>query len=318
LNNSELRASIKGHEMKSASTALFCFILASPVFGQTMERFPAASSDAAWKLLPRESLPVWARILVQPLPNTTGAMLQLDYVHRAKNPIGEVLAGKLRWIAADEIKCEYAKAYAEADLRRAGFKDMKQLIDPPTEADRAVLTFGRKLTRAAHEVTDEEVAGLIKKFGPEHVVGMVHTLACANFQNRIYLALKVTVEPEGPLAPIDYRFDSTKTIEAQPRPTWGAPTKGGQFPAKLEWSKKSIADLENALTNQKDRKARIPLPDAKAQGKVIWTNVSMGYQPLLAKSWSACRRAFQQESNLDRVFANSMFWVITRSNECFY
>jgi hypothetical protein len=304
--------------MRPESAALLCFMLASPVFGQPSERFPAASGDAAWKLLPRETLPVWARILVQPLPRTTGAMLELDYVHRAKNPIGGVLAGKLRWVAADEIKCEYAKVYAEADLRRAGFKDMKQLIDPSSEADRAALAFARKLTRAAHEVTDDEVAELLKLFGPEQVVGMVHTLACANFQNRIYLALKVKVEAEGPLAPIDFRLDSAKMIEAQPRPAWGAPTKDGQFPAKPDWSKKSISDLEKALSNQMDRKARIPLPDAKAQGKVIWTNVSMRYQPLLTKTWSACRRAFQQESNLDRVFANSMFWVITRSNECFY
>jgi hypothetical protein len=304
--------------MRFASTALFCFVLASPLFGQPSERFPAASSDAAWKLLPRESLPVWARILVQPLPSTTGAMLELDYVHRAKNPIGVVLAAKLRWIAADEIKCEYAKVYAEADLRRAGFKDMKQLIDPPSDTDRALLTFARKLTRAAHQVTDEEVAELLKLFGPEQVVGMVHTLACANFQNRIYLTLKVKVEADGPLAPLDFRLDPANTVEAPPRPAWGAQTKDGPFPAKLDWSKKSIADLEKALSNQMDRKARIPLPDAKEKGKVIWTNVSMGYQPLLTKSWSACRRAFQQESKLDRVFANSMFWVITRSNECFY
>jgi hypothetical protein len=29
-------------------------------------------------------------------------------------------------------------------------------------------------------------------------------------------------------------------------------------------------------------------------------------------------QAFREESNLDRVFANTYFWVITRSNECFY
>ncbi len=44
----------------------------------------------------------------------------------------------------------------------------------------------------------------------------------------------------------------------------------------------------------------------------------MGYQPVLTKTWFDCMSLFHQESRLDRVFANSYFWVITRSNECFY
>ena len=28
--------------------------------------------------------------------------------------------------------------------------------------------------------------------------------------------------------------------------------------------------------------------------------------------------AFQQEAKFDRVFSNSFFWVVTRSNDCFY
>src|SRR5262245_57062746 len=88
-------------------------------------RFPALGNDDAWKRLPREqpTLPVWARTLIGPLPRTTAAMLELDHLHRTKNPLGQVLAGKLRWATADAMGCLYGRRYAEADLRRAGLQD---------------------------------------------------------------------------------------------------------------------------------------------------------------------------------------------------
>src|SRR3954464_6018552 len=88
-------------------------------------RFPARDGDAAWALLPRENppLPAWARVLVRPLPRTTVAMLELDRLHRAENPLGPATAAKLRWVVADALMCEYAKATAAADLRQAGASD---------------------------------------------------------------------------------------------------------------------------------------------------------------------------------------------------
>jgi alkylhydroperoxidase family enzyme len=307
----------------------------------TPPRFPAVDNDEAWKLLPRENppLPAWARVLVQPLPRTTGAMLELDHVHRASNPLGPILAGKLRWAAADAVGCDYAKRYAEADLRRAGLKDadLKQLAGDHrdlSEADRCALDFARKLTRAAYTVTDDEVAELLKRFGPEKVVGMVHTIAYANFQNRLFLALGIEVEPGGPLPPLDLQLhpEERTKIATPPRPPWEdlqkATTPAGAI-VRPDWGERTLADLEKALDQQKKRKARVPLPDpsrlaklppeVKEQAsKVVWSNVSMGYQPLLTKAWFDCMRTFQKESNLDRVFANSVFWVITRSTECFY
>src|SRR5205814_1442388 len=142
-----------------------------------------ASNDEAWNLLPRQNppLPAWARVLVRALPRTTGAMLELDYVHRAKNPLGAVFAGKLRWAAADAIGCAYARRYAESDLRRVGVsqEDVKKLagdLADLAESDRAAVAFARKLTRATHSVTDAEMEELLKHFGPEKVVAIVHTL----------------------------------------------------------------------------------------------------------------------------------------------
>ncbi|MBI3412429.1 MAG: hypothetical protein HY040_29270 [Planctomycetes bacterium] len=304
-------------------------------------RFPAADNNEVWRHIHRQDppLPAWARTLIKPLPRTTGAMLELDYVHRGKNPIGPVLAGKLRWAAADAIGCAYARRYAEADLRRAGLGDpeTKKLTGDPrelSEADRAAMNFARKMTKEAYAVTDAEVEDLLKHFGPEIVVGMVHTLAYANFQNRIFLALGVEVEPGGPLPPLDVRLDSQMQakIVTPPRPSWDEALKNRNAPDAGKspvWSERSSADLAKAVEAQKIRKPRVPMPEesrlaklppeAKGQASlIVWSRVSMGYQPMLTKAWFDCMRTFQQESKLDRVFANSMFWVITRSNECFY
>jgi alkylhydroperoxidase family enzyme len=307
----------------------------------TPPRFPAVSSADAWKKLrgADPALPAWARVLVRPLPKTTAAMLHLDHLHRAKNPLGPVLAGKLHWAAADAIGCAYGKRYAEADLRRAGLTDddFKKLDGDPArlpEADRLALAFARKLTKAAWSVSDEEMAALLKQFGPDRLVAMVHTLAWANFQNRILLALHVEVEPDGPLPPLDPALDaaSLAKIAAPARPPWKE-ARAVAVPAELlarpDWREQSDDERAAALERQKGRKARIPLPDpkrladlppaAKAQAaRVSWSNVSMGYQPLLTLTWFDTLRAFYLEAMPDRVFTNSMFWVITRSNECFY
>src|SRR5215204_3150764 len=124
---------------------------AGPVFAAApppAQRFDQLSNREAWRMLPRKEppLPAWARVLAGSLPTTTAHMLALDHLHRAKNPLGPELRGKLRWVVADTNRCDYARRYAEADLRRAGVKpeaikalagDWKDLPD----AERAVLAF---------------------------------------------------------------------------------------------------------------------------------------------------------------------------------
>jgi alkylhydroperoxidase family enzyme len=300
--------------------------------------FPPLPNEEAWRRLPRERLPLpaWARALAGSLPRTTTAMLELDHLHRAKSPLGPLLCGKLRWVAADANGCDYAKRYAEADLRRAGLGEdaLKALADAASwrQGDRAVLAFARKLTLAASTVTDEEVADLIKQHGPARVVAIVHTLAYANFQDRILLALGVEVEPGGPLVPLDVRLDrqARQTSALTPRWPWqGLPgRKAPQVKDRMDWPGQRFSDLQSALDRQKARKGRISPPDLTGRAlpadtkartsRIVWSAVSMGYQPELTKAWFDCMGTFQQEAKLDRVFANTLFWVITRSNECFY
>ena len=303
-------------------------------------RFPALNNEDAWKTLPRENppLPVWARSLAGSLPKTTAAMLELDYLHRAKNPLGAAVYGKLRWVAADTLGCAYSKSRAEADLKRAGLSDadLKALAADRKafpESERLALEFARKMSRAAYEVTDEEMAALLKQFGPEKVVAIVHTLAHANFQDRIFLALGIETEARGHLPPFDFRTDSEKKdrIVTPARPVWKdtLATTATVPNAQPNWLDHRYDDLQRALGQQKARQPRIPLPAPDALAKlpaetrertmrIVWSHVSMGYQPLLTRAWFDCMSTFQKEADFDKVFSNTFFWVVTRSNDCFY
>lgn len=304
-------------------------------------RLPILPTVDAWKALPRETppLPVWAKTLAGPLPRTTGFMLELDAVHRAKNPLGPALAATLRWACADAIGCDYARAYAAADLRRAGLA--QPAIDAATRGwkglpddDRTAVAFARKLTTAGHAITDAEFADLLGRYGPAKTVAVVHTVAHANFQNRIFLALGATVEPGGPVPPFDVKLDADARAKlvAPPRPPWAEVTKAvtdPTGPTRPAWDAKSHSELETLLASQKARKGRIPVPDPSAldflpadvkarSSRIVWSTVSLGYQPLLTKAWFDTMGVFQEEAKFDRVFSNSFFWVVTRSNDCFY
>jgi hypothetical protein len=284
-------------------------------------------------------LPAWALALAGPLPRTTAAMLELDHLHRADSPLGPALSGKVRWAAADALGWDYGRRYAEADLRRAGLgdADLRALAGDPDampERDRLAIAFARKLTRAAHAVTDAEAAGLLEHFGPERTVGIVHTVAYANFLGRVCLALGVSVEPGGPLPPLDLRPDRERLaqVPTPTRPPWERLRDAPGEPAgaaRPDWRPRGFDELGAALEQQKARAARVPMPDParlvalppevrEQASRVAWSRVSYGYQPRLTTAWFACLRAFQQEARLDPVFANSAFWVVTRTSDCFY
>ena len=175
--------------------------------------FPLLDNDEAWRRLPVEhdgpapTLPSWARALAHSLPGTAAAMLDLDSKHRARSPIDPALRGMIRLVAADVNRSPYGLAYAEADLRRAGIGDevIRALnsgdLSALPDAERAALTFARKMTASADTVSDAEVARLLADFGERKVVAMVLLLAYANFQDRLLLALDLPVEPGGPLPP---------------------------------------------------------------------------------------------------------------------
>ena len=99
-----------------------------------------------------------------------------------------------------------------------------------------------------------------------------------------------------------------------------------------EWVELGFEALQTSLSSQRATGGRIRVPsydeylkklpaDApppKAPVRIRWSLVCMGYQPRLASAWSACTRAFGEEAKQDRVFEESLFWVVTRTIHCFY
>jgi alkylhydroperoxidase family enzyme len=308
-------------------------------------RLPVLSNEAAWKHLPAaeegagQPLPSWARALAAALPRTAAAMLELDYLHREKSPLGARLRGEMRWVAAHANRCAYGEAYALADLRRAGLDEaaLRALTGdqaglPADEA--AALAFARKLTVAADTVTDAEVGRLVKAYGTKQVVAMVLLASYANFQDRLVLSLGLPVEVGGPLPPPHVRFVKEGKGAKPEVPVRLLRSERGDAPAtrqgeEVAWSSADFEQLQKAMAEQKARPPRIPVPTWEEVKKrlakpperpvrIRWSLVCLGYQPELAQGWSACTRAFAEEAKQDRVFEESLFWVVTRTLNCFY
>jgi AhpD family alkylhydroperoxidase len=295
---------------------------------------PLASQQEGWQALPAAEpdksarLPLWALATAKALPRTTAAVLELEYLHRVKSPLDPVLRGQIRLAVAHANRCSYTEAQARADLRRAGLSD--DAIRSLAESDQLPLApaLARKLTLAAWSVTDAEVAAVAKDLGDKQLVAVVQLTAFGNFQDRLILALGVTSEPDSPLPPVEYRF--TKDMKAQPRPEM--PTELAKRPVvhDTEWTRFSFSDLKKGLQQQKERPPRVPVPSwedikkslppeaQKRELRIKWSLVCQGYQPELAQGWGACTRAFRTEAELDRVFEESLFWVVTRTLQCFY
>ncbi len=110
----------------------------------------------------------------------------------------------------------------------------------------------------------------------------------------------------------------------------GDPGHAGALAAP-EWPSLNAAALHQAMDAQKNRQPRIRTPvweevrsslpqwyPAKRPSRIRWSQVCLGYQPELAAAWMLCLKTFAEESKQDRVFEESLFWVITRSLHCFY
>ncbi len=231
-------------------------------------------------------------------------------------------------------------ATAEADLRREGLDSLRIMSlrggpDHWPAEERAALNFARKMTIDAASVTDAEVAALRKQYGEEKLVAMVLLLAYSNFQDRLLLTLGVHLEEGGSLAPIEVHFSPDAPPPPVPARACPEDLHGPAVPLMVddpEWVELGFDVLQTSLSSQRANGGRIRVPsfeeylkklpkDApppKAPVRIRWSLVCMGYQPRLASAWSACTRAFGDEAEQDRVFEESLFWVVTRSIHCFY
>lgn len=291
---------------------------------------PLADAEA-WNCLPTRvrgasgPLPLWARILARPLPRTTAAMLELDFAHRAGSPLDPKLRAQIRWTAARAIRCDYGEAYALADLRTAGASEdeiraMTSEQDKLPDQTRRLLAFVRRLSRAGHSVTDGEVADLLARYGAERTVAIVLGVAYANFLDRLTLALGLSEEPGGPIPPLDVRFErrafGASSAPARSSPDTPVPpdVSGLRDP---DWPPDDLVEIRSGLEAQKARRPRIPLPETGGPAN-RWGLVGRTYQPALATAWTTCTQAFAEEADQDPVFEQSVFWIVTRTKQCFY
>jgi hypothetical protein len=162
---------------------------------------------------------------------------------------------------------------------------------------------------------------------------MVQLTAYSNFQDRLVHALGLKVEEGGPLQPVEVALDPNAMVNVADRvaPDRAAPP----VPERLddpEWTSLNDTEIRGLLSKQQKREGRIRVPTwdevlAKLPPgashppkpvRIKWSLVCMGYQPMLGSAWSACTRGFALDAQQDRVFEESLFWVVTRTIHCFY
>lgn len=323
-------------DLRHAAGSCLLLLAAGCASVEETPRFSAVSDSEAWARLTPDAprLPRWARVLAPSLPATTALQLSLDHLHRVRNPLGPVLAAQLRWVAADANSCAYAKESAEADLLAAGVP-ADDIADLATSLggehpDAPAFAFARALTTAGSSIPDGDVRALVARYGEEDVVAMVHTVAHANFQQRIFLALGLAAEPGGAAPAVEAPAPADAGIVQRERRSPGAsesPAVGASDASP--WTSLEFEELRGALERQKEKTARIAEPDAtriarlprpnrSRPRKVAWGRLTMPYQPELTSSWFRTMAAFDREAGLDQVFESSVFWVVTRTNDCFY
>ena len=185
---------------------------------------------------------------------------------------------------------------------------------------------------AADSITDAEFAALLKVHGPETMVGIVHSLAYAGFQDRILLALNCEVEADGIVPPLNKTFDA-KSLDAATTPKRDAMPKGEPIPkasaAIFSWGDLTGKQMPAEMDLQRKRPLRVPLPPEESLAampeagrartkKIVWSHIGMGYQPKLTGAWFTAMNQQQAEAKIDQVFTNTLFWIATRTNRCFY
>jgi hypothetical protein len=271
-------------------------------------------------------------------------MLEMDYLQRAGTPLDAMLRAKIRWVAARTNGSRYSEACAQADLIRAGgtAADLSMISASPERLsgkERRAFEFARRLCEAAYEVTDADVEALLADWGPEQLTAVVLTLAYANFQDRLFQSLGIEAEAGDALLPPNIRFD-WEALKDRPLavPLRNAPdplSDVADVPSHVDdaaWQSAPLDILRNGLSSQKLRAPRIPIPPDDVVERqtppgiyppgrahlIKWNCVTYGYQPQLTHAWFLTMRRFRLESTLADDFRQSVFWVVTRANMCFY
>ena len=304
-------------------------------------RFPVLSNQAAWAKLPaaesgaNSPLPAWSRVTASTLPRTTALILELEDLHRSKSPLDPKLRAMVRWVVADTNRCKHAQEVAIADLKRTGATDeevgaLRGDRSPLPAEFRRALDVARELTRAAYKLSDDQIAALRKDLGEPNLVAFVQLVAFGNFQDRLLHSLGIASEPGDPLPPSGVRFKRPWVGgEAPERPPLPKEAEGAPATvADADWRAIDFGSVQKFMEGQRSRRPRVSVPDpdlvqknlppGSKRPRIVWSLVCFGHSPELAAPWSLGLRTFAEEARQDRVFEESLFWVVTRELQCFY
>ncbi len=262
------------------------------------------------------------------------------------------LSGVARYAVASYHQSAYGRGVAIADLKRVKAHALIDLMEanpkdlPPLEYE--VFVFAKQLAELGQSLTDEQYRSLQLKLGDEAMVGFVLRIAHGCFQDRLLWALGIADVADANSDPIYIHFvDSSANGANTPE---AAREDAAELLASIESDKQidaptpevesatnsktdnrlSFKTLQQLLENQRERDPRISVPEWDAIApklptglyrrplRIRWSRVVVGYQPKLGPAWIKCLRVFEQEAHQDRVFEESVFWVVTRGLKCFY
>lgn len=271
-------------------------------------------------LSPESVLPAWAEALAAPLPATTFRLLALDDRHRAAHPLGAAVSAVVRERVARHLGCATLVRTAEQDLAAVPASERN------ADAEAIAGAFAAAMAAAPQAIPDDVHARAEQRFGPAGVVALVHSVAYANFQSRLLHGLGLADGPAATRLPV--AADAAPPDVPPPeRPATANPTTTSLAPAN--WTAGAAADMRSRMERQQRATPRLPLPadEQLAQAserergqaaRIVWSRFGYGYQPELTRGWITALHTFYREAKVDPIVENSVFWVVTRSNDCFY
>lgn len=271
---------------------------------------------------------------------------------------GYMLASVARYSVAEFHRSNYGKRLAVADLVRRNRKVVADsLISDPSKLPPLALEvyqFANQMASLGSSLTDAKYQSLRNQVGDEAMVGLVLRIAQGCFQDRMFCALGIAEDadandipieihfvdslPNGSNTPSANRSDDEKMLASVEADKSISAATAKQSSSKLDkvvddksgWDDLDADALQSRLTQQRDREPRIAVPEWDAISaripkdlyrrplRIRWSRVVVGYQPKLGPAWIKCLRVFEQEAHQNRVFEESVFWVVTRGLKCFY
>jgi AhpD family alkylhydroperoxidase len=243
---------------------------------------------------------------------------------RQKDPamtLDNAFTVELFWIASRVNNCHYCLGHQESKLLNAGVAEERiAALDVDwsqfTPADRAAFAYARKLTYRPDELTDADLAAVLKHFEPLEVLEMTMLVARYNATNRWTDSLGIPQEGHRDFltatpAELAEKRSIVAPLESKPRPP---------LPGREE----TLAELAKART----RKVRLPvLEESAARERLsaendaaaipVWHRLLLHF-PVTGKGIIETYEAAQEKGTLSAEVKAQIAWTTARHDRAWY